>query len=136
MGRGHSQAPDEQIVEVLRASRPDPSPEFLASLEATLFVAPAQRSPRQRPVLVGAFAAAGVALAALVLSLAGVGPLAASQKQDVKARTGCDYVAVKKWISVPSLVRPRGGEPRIVYREQLVERQVKRCDSRSSSATR
>jgi hypothetical protein len=120
---------DERVESLLRRSQPRPRPDFVRSLQARLLPERgAQRwALRPRPAFVAAFSAAATALAVLVLSLAGVGPLASGGGQDVKAGSNCRFVVVKERTSVPTLVRARNGQTRIVYRDQLVDRRVRRC---------
>jgi hypothetical protein len=78
-------------------------------------------------VVAGGLATATAALAVLILSLAGAGPLAGRSGQDVKARTNCHFVLVKARGRVPVVVHSRDGQARIVYRDEPVERPVERC---------
>jgi hypothetical protein len=105
-----------------------PAPAFVASLEDRLF-----RSPRPartwswRPALLGASAAVTMAAVALVLALAGVGPLATGDDQSVKAKDDCRYVTVQRTERVPTIVTGSDGQPELRFQERQVERRVKRC---------
>ena len=118
---------DEQVEARLRASAPQPRPEFVLALRTRLFPerALATWRRRHRPVFVGALASAAAAVAVLVLVSAG--PLAGGGGQDVKAGSNCRYVVVKARGRVPVVVRTRAGQTRIVYRDEPVERPVERC---------
>ena len=70
-----------------------------------------------------------MALAVIVLALAGVGPLG-SKGGGVGAQTDCRYVTVREPVKVPELVRRRDGQQVIVIRERLEKRQVRRCGVR------
>jgi hypothetical protein len=127
MGAGNPEMLDERIEAMLRASRPEPKPDFVPALRERLF--PQRPARRPRPVLLGGLATATAAAAVLLLSLAGVGPLAAGggRDQDVKARSTCRFVLVTEPTRVPVIVHSGDGKPRVVYRERPVERRVKRC---------
>jgi hypothetical protein len=112
---------------MLRAARPAPRPSFVRTLEEKLFPGRPQRARRVRPWVAGALATGGLAVTALMLSLLGVGPLAARGERDVKADSDCRYVTVNTRVAEPALVRGADRKPRIVYRNQLVKRQVRRC---------
>ena len=111
---------DEQVEQLLRASRPEPDPGFVHSLESRLFPA---REPqrRHRPLLAGAALAGALACAALGLSLAGVGPLGGGD-DGVQADSNCRFVTVTRVEKVPRVV-----DGRLELRDQPVQRRVKRC---------
>jgi hypothetical protein len=92
---------------------------------------PAREPTRARrlrhPLFAGAATATGLASAALVLALAGGGPLAPGGGDDSRASEDCRFVTVEKRERVPQIVLNRDGQPSVRYRVQLVERQVKRC---------
>ena len=129
MGASDPQVFDEGIESALRGAQPRPRPDFVRSLQARLF--PERRAfgwtLRRRPAFAAAFSAAGMALAVLALSLAGVGPLAGRGGQDVKAGSNCRFVVAKERTQVPTLVRASNGRTHIVYRSELVQRRVRRC---------
>jgi len=130
MGASDPKVFDEGVESALRGAQPRPRPDFVRSLQARLF--PERRTffgwtRRRRPAFVAALSAAGMALAVLVLSLAGVGPLAGRGGQDVKAGSNCRFVVAKERTQVPTVVRASNGQTRIVYRSELVERRVRRC---------
>lgn len=119
-----------RIEDHLRASRPEPDPEFAAGLEERLLERRESRfrlpSPRHRgPLFAGAAAATAMASAALVLSLAGVGPLAAGEGS-VSADEQCHWVTVKRTERVPEIVQ-RNGRTELRFSQRSVERRVKRC---------
>jgi hypothetical protein len=112
---------DEQVEQLLRASRPEPDAGFVRSLESRLFEPP-EPSPRRRPLLAGAALAGGLACAVLVLSLAGVGPLGGSD-HPAQAGSDCKFVTVTRMEQVPTVTD--NGVFSIDKRP--VERRVKRC---------
>jgi hypothetical protein len=112
---------DDDVPDALR---PRPRPGFVEELERTLRRETAR--PARRPLLAAATATAGIAVATLGLSVAGVGPLADST-QDVTATSSCHYELVKQRARVPHIVAGPQGQPRIVYRYRVVERRIKRC---------
>lgn len=121
---------DRDLVELLlRNSRPEARPGFHEELEEKLF--PARRSVRwlprlPRPVFVGAATATALAAGVLGLSLTGSGPLSGSDT-GVQATSNCKFVKVTKRERVPYLLRSADGEPRIGFRYEKRQRQVKRC---------
>ena len=121
---------DRDLVEVLlRNSRPEARPGFKDELEEKLL--PARRSvsrlPRlPRPIVVAAATTIAMAAGVLGLSLTGSGPLGGSDA-GVEATTNCRYVKVTKRERVPYLARSTDGEPRIAFRYERRQRQVKRC---------
>ena len=110
---------DEQVEQVLRASRPEPDPGFVSELEARLFPAPAPK--RHRPLLAGIALAGGLACAALALSLAGVGPLGGGD-EGVQADSNCKFVTVTRVEKTPTVV-----DGQLKLRDQPVQRRIKRC---------
>jgi hypothetical protein len=129
MGTREPEILDDGIESLLRRSQPRPEHEFVTALRSRLFPDPtvSRSKHRPRPLLVAAVGATGAALASVVLSLAGVGPLAGRGSQDVRARSGCRYVTVKQRARVPVVARTSGGQARIIFRTEPVERRVKRC---------
>ena len=127
MGNTDRDILDERVEDLLRASAPQPRPEFVLALRTRLFPerAIAAWRRRHRPVFVGALASA--AAAAVVLVLVAAGPLAGGGGQDVKAGSNCRSVLVKARGRVPVVVQTRTGQTRIVYRDEPVERPVERC---------
>ena len=126
---------DQRVERLLRASRPEPDGEFAARLERRLLGAEPSRAPRRaswmprltlRPALAGAGAAGLLATAALVAGLAGGGPLSGSDN-GARAGENCHYVTVKRPGKVPVMVRTKDGGYRVVYRDGLVPKRVKRC---------
>jgi hypothetical protein len=114
---------------LLRESRPAARPGFERELEQRLFDAPARRRRLRvlpRPVLAGAVTAAALAAAVLALSLAGSGPLTGSE-DGVEATSDCRTVTVRQRERVPYIVESKGRPPRIDYRLETRNRQVKRC---------
>jgi hypothetical protein len=81
----------------------------------------------RHPLFTGAAAATGLASAAVVLALAGGGPLAPGGGDASRASQDCHFVTVKTRARVPLIVVDRDGQPSLRYRMQLVERPVKRC---------
>jgi ferric-dicitrate binding protein FerR (iron transport regulator) len=119
---------DREVEERLRASRPTPDPAFVRALELRLLGRP--KAPRlrvRRPLFVGASAAVAMAGAALVLSLAGAGPLAPDGQQAVEATDDCRTVTVVRPERVPMIVTGRDGQPRLEFERRRVEKRVKRC---------
>ncbi|HXD59819.1 MAG TPA: hypothetical protein VN606_17970 [Thermoleophilaceae bacterium] len=110
---------DEQVEQLLRASTPEPDPAFVRSLESELFPPAPER--RHRPLLAAAVLVAALACAALGLSLAGFGPLAGGN-DGVQADSNCTFVTVTRLEQTPVLVNGQ-----MKFREQPVERRVKRC---------
>src|SRR4051812_13779309 len=111
---------DEQVEQLLRASTPEPDPGFVDSLESRLLPAPAPQR-RHRPLLAAAAVVAGLACAALGLSLAGVGPLGGGN-DGVQADSNCKFVTVTRHEQTPVLVNGQ-----LQFRTQPVKRQVRRC---------
>jgi hypothetical protein len=132
---------DAHVAGILRASRPEPEPSWQDGLERRLLAmsalegrsAPKRTPPLARlasrartPWLVGGAAAAGLACLALLLGLAGAGPLSSEKDSAVEADDSCRYVSVRRVQRVPRLVI-RSGESVIRYDRKLVQRRVKRC---------
>jgi hypothetical protein len=109
---------DEQVEQLLRASTPQPDAGFVRSLESELFPS---RERRHRPLLAAAALVAALACAALGLSLAGLGPLGGGG-DGVQADSNCRFVTVTRLEQTPLLVNGA-----MKFREQPVERRVKRC---------
>jgi hypothetical protein len=127
---------DQRVERLLRASRPEPDGEFAGRLERRLLGAEPAREPRRmgwmprlslRPALAGVGAAGLLASAALVVGLAGGGPLSGSD-DGARARENCHFVTVKRPGKVPVMVLTKDGEYRVVYRNGTVSKRVKRCD--------
>jgi hypothetical protein len=112
---------DEQVEQLLRASRPEPDTGFVRSLEARLFARP-ERERRHRPLLAGVALAGALACAALGLSLAGVGPLGGGDNS-VEAGSHCKFVTVTRHEQVPTVTQSGN----LVLQTQPVQRRVKRC---------
>jgi hypothetical protein len=124
-----TQDTDARLELLLQRSRPVPRAAFVHELEQRLLPGrePARARLLRRPLLAGGAAATGLAAAALVLGLAGGGPLAPVGGDDSRAVQDCRFVTVKKPARVPQIVLDREGRPSVRYREQLVDRRVKRC---------
>jgi hypothetical protein len=118
---------DDRVEALLRSSRPSPPAQLALVLRERLLPERRARWRGRRTVVAGGLATATAALAVLILSLAGAGPLAGRSGQDVKARTNCHFVLVKARGRVPVVVHSRDGQARIVYRDEPVERPVERC---------
>ena len=120
--------PDAVVERLLRRSAPAPDRAFVGRLENRLFRArPAPAARRSwRPAFAAAGLAGGLASVALVLGLAGAGPLGEGDDA-VKARDDCRYVTVTRTERVPAVVEDARGEPTVRFRKRRVERQVRRC---------
>ena len=129
---------DVRVARILRASRPEPEAAWRDDLERRVLTmaAPRERAPRRSslapprfrlraPWLAGGAAAAGLASFALLLGLAGAGPLS-GEDSAVEADDDCRYVSVRRVERMPRLVM-RSGEPVIRYDRKVVQRRVKRC---------
>ncbi len=124
-----TQDTDAPLELLLERSRPVPRATFVHELEDRLLPArePARAIRFRRPLFAGAAAAAGLASAALVLALAGGGPLAPGGGDASRASQDCHFVTVKERARVPLIVVDRDGRPSVRYRMQLTKRPVKRC---------
>jgi hypothetical protein len=124
-----TQDTDARLELLLQRSRPVPRAAFVHDLEQRLLPErePSRARLFRRPLFAGGAAATGLAAAALILGLAGGGPLAPGGGDDSRAGQDCRFVTVKKPARVPSIVADQDGRPSVRYREQLVERRVKRC---------
>jgi hypothetical protein len=123
-----TQDTDARLELLLQRSRPVPRAAFVHELEQRLPVnEPTRARQLRRPLFAGAAAATGLASAALVLALAGGGPLAPGGGDESRASQDCHLVTVEKRERVPLIVTDRDGQPSVRYRVQLVERRVKRC---------
>jgi hypothetical protein len=112
---------DDRVEQILRASRPEPDPDYVESLELRL-LRPARRERRPaRPLFAGAALAGALASAVLALSLAGVGPLGGGS-DGAHAGSDCKFVTVAKREKAPVLVQGQ-----LVLREHTVYRRIKRC---------
>ena len=121
-------ASEAHVEQLLRQSRPEPDPEFLASLERRLFPRRVGEPRRgRRPFLVGAAATAAMASVALVAGLIGAGPLALDGQSSSQAGDHCRFVLVKRSERVPVVVTTRNGDQKLRFRPRTVERRVKRC---------
>jgi hypothetical protein len=126
----------EDAEDLLRRSRPQPSPEFVAELEEVLLrsVEPrrarARRFPTFRPSrrLIAA-SGFGAALAALLvtLSIAGALPLNVGGANDAAADRNC--TTITRWTLERRAVLAVGPDKRmhVSYRKTLVPRRVVRC---------
>jgi hypothetical protein len=114
---------------LLERSRPIPRAAFVHELEQSLVPGrePASSRRLRRPLFAGAAAATGLACAALVLALAGGGPLAPEGGDNSRASQECRFVTVEKRARVPQIVVDQDGRPSVRYHVQRVERRVKRC---------
>jgi hypothetical protein len=123
---------DAAVEAILWASRPEPDPAWVEGLERRLLTPrSARRLANLRPRLGLSFAlAGGLAVVAVTLSLAGVGPLV-RQSDSVDARDDCQVVTIPAIERVPLLVRDPDGAARLIYRDRRVTRRVTRC-SRSA----
>jgi hypothetical protein len=124
-----TQDTDARLELLLERSRHVPRAAFVHEVEQRLVPErePSRAGWLKRPLFAGGAAATGLAAAALVLALAGGGPLAPGGSDDSRASQDCRFVTVEKRERVPLIVVDRDGEPSLRYREQLVERRVKRC---------
>src|SRR4051794_14076227 len=101
---------------------------FVAETERQLFE-PRRRRPSCRPAAatrLGGALVAGFATPVLVLSLAGVGPLAGDDT-GVHARDDCHTVAVKRFQRVPEVVTGKDGQAKVVYVRKRVPRYERVC---------
>lgn len=121
--------PSEQAVEMLlRASRPEPEPTFVGSLERRLFSrGKGQRRATRGPLLLGAAATAAMACAVLVAGLVGAGPLAYHGQDSSKASENCRFVQVHRQERIPVVMTSPNGVRRLEFRLRPVERHIKRC---------
>jgi hypothetical protein len=124
-----TQDTDARLELLLERSRPVPRAAFVHELQQRHLPErePARAKLFRRPLFAGGAAAAGLACGAVVLALAGGGPLAPGGGDDSRASDDCRFVTVKKRERVPRIVLDRDGQPSVRYRVQLVERRVKRC---------
>ena len=110
----------------LRAARPRPDRAFVEQLEDRLFPSPQpRRSFVFRPAFAGGLLAGGLAAVAVILGLAGGGPLGSGDHAG-QAQSNCHFVAVRQHVRVPVLVQKADG-PHIVYQQRVETRNVKRC---------
>jgi hypothetical protein len=124
-----TQDTDDRLELLFQRSRPVPPAAFVHELEQRLLpeCEPTRARRFRSPLFAGGAAATGLASAALVLALAGGGPLAPGGGDDSRASEDCRFVTVKKRERVPLIVVDRDGQESVRYRVQLVERRVKRC---------
>jgi hypothetical protein len=124
-----TQDTDARLELLLQRSRPVPRAAFVHEAEQRLLPEREPAGARRliRPLFAGAAAATGLACAAVVLGLAGGGPLAPGGGEDSRASQDCRFVTVEKRARVPRIVVDRDGQPSVRYHVQLVERRVKRC---------
>ena len=113
---------DERVEQILRASRPEPDPDYVRSLERRLIGEPRRERRPARPLFAGAALSGAVAAAVLALSLAGVGPLGGGGSNGAHAGSDCRFVTVAKREKAPVLVQGQ-----LVLREHTVQRRIKRC---------
>lgn len=110
--------------QLLRAARPDVRDGFVERTEQRLL----GRRPAtsRRSVLLPAFGLGlALAVAALVASLGGAGPLALSGSDDVRARQDCKTVIQQQSRTVGEIVRDGAGVPRVITRDgPVLERRV------------
>lgn len=119
---------DAEVEERLRAARPEPDSRFVAELAERLFPAPPQRRVSRRswrPAWAGAGVAAALACGALLLGLAGAGPLSGGQHAP-QAKDDCRFVTVKRLEQQPVVVRTSHGSG-LEFQKRQVTRRVKRC---------
>lgn len=120
--------PVHELERLLRTARPQPRPDFVRSLEASL---PRPRAPLRAPRwhVVFAACASGVAIIAItiVLGVAGALPFSTGAGKDAEAGPRCRTVFVERRTHLPHLVRGHDGDLRIVYRWRRVQEPVRRC---------
>ena len=110
---------------LLRRSRPEPDGAWVHATGEGLF-AP-RRSWRPSGALrLGSALVVGLATVALLLSLAGAGPLAGGDRA-VEAKDDCRTVTVARVERVPAIVTDSRGTMRVVYTRERVRRLVRRC---------
>jgi hypothetical protein len=119
---------DPEIDAFLRNNRPVLDRDWVRNTERRLFDATSRRAPiwrlaQIRPAVV---VAAGIVALLLVLALAGVGPLV-RDRGDVRAKDDCSLIEVTRLERVPHVVEGAGGDLRIVYRRERVQRVERRC---------
>jgi ferric-dicitrate binding protein FerR (iron transport regulator) len=115
----------EPVERALRAARPTPDAEFAGRLERRLLGAPRRPRRRRRPLFAGVALAGALALAALALSLAGVGPLAGNGTEGVRARSRCHFVTERRLVRVAEVV-----DGRLVIHRKLAPVRVRKCRPR------
>src|SRR5689334_14939320 len=101
---------DRAAEDILRAAQPKPDPDFVDSLERRLFPAKAPRRRPQlarRPVFAGGLLAGGLAAAAVILGLAGAGPLGSGDHSG-QATSNCRFVTKREHVRAPVLVQRHG----------------------------
>jgi hypothetical protein len=123
--------PPPDAERLLRECRPVPDTEVTDRIERRLFDRPrrGRRLPvlARRPVFAGGVLAAAIASLVLILSLAGLGPLAPGGADDVKGSSNCTYVTVIRRVSVPEFTTDRNGHLQTVHRMRPLRQRVKRC---------
>jgi hypothetical protein len=113
------------MEDLLRSAKPEPRDEFVLNLERRLLTPP---EPRRSVALAGA-AAFSVVLAVLVvvLGVAGTLPLGLGGDRNATATDDCRVVVVDGTKRLPGFVVGRGGELRLIYRQEVVRRPMMRC---------
>jgi hypothetical protein len=128
--------PTEDAEDLLRRSRPQPRPEFVAELEEVLLrsVEPRRTRARRFPAIfvsrrLVAASGFGAALAALLVTLnvAGALPLNAGGADDAAADRNC--TTTTRWTLERRAVLKVGRDDKmhVTYRSTLVPRRVVRC---------
>ncbi len=119
----------DDIDRRLNEARPEPPADFVDQLEERLFPAPQRRRarPRRPVILAGALAAATLAIAIAILSLAGALPGALNRDDPVRATERCRTVMVPTVVRRPRFVVGRDGELRVIHRRVVEERPQRRC---------
>jgi hypothetical protein len=125
-------SPDE-LERLLRKARPDPSPDFIRALEASLVPPPERRTARKGlashwriAATACAFATALIAIG-IVLAIAGALPFGVGAGKNAQAGQDCRTVTVQRRERRARLVQDRHGKLRVRYHTELVRRPVKRC---------
>jgi hypothetical protein len=121
------------VEQLLRASRPVPEADFVDALERRLLPSPRAERRRSRPRLSppvlwrAGLAVASLALAALVLSLAGVGPLSPGGTRQAAAGDNCRTTIKRHVVRHPVARVAPGGRLEVRYRSRMVSRSVLDC---------
>jgi hypothetical protein len=115
----------DDIEELLRGRRPEPSADFVRGLEAELM---ARARRRRTPTIVQALGVAvALSVTVLVLGVTGALPLHVGGDQPATATQRCTTVVVERAQRRPEFVVTRSGDLRLTYRTQIVRRPVRRC---------
>lgn len=123
MDHGSPQHTEPELDALLRRNRPEPDPAWVRATGERLLPDRGRRLPALR--LAGGLVA-GLAAAAVGLSLAGVGPIA-DDGDVVEAGDDCRPVTVERVQRVPTIATV-DGELRVRFRRERVRRTVERCD--------